>query len=193
MSGDTAKTAYYSQPTTSKPSVGVPAFNQTIGSSTRTQSTGSMTSFFTSAQNVASGANANGAIIPITAINTVDEFVPTPNQTVQYGTYFRIGTDITQTVASNSYATGLLGALDLFRVLHSASGATLTAGLSQGNNAVVGAGQYIGTLTLSNTGNLSIGSLTAVPEPSALGLTGLLTASGLLLRSRRTRPAQLAS
>ena len=112
----------------------------------------------------------------------------TANNTVNPGTFFTLGTDITQTVGANTYAAGLVGALDMFRTLHTTTGATLTAGLSSGN-ANVGEGQYLGTLTLSDTGNLSIGSLTAVPEPSALCLTGLLAASGLTLRSRRTRTA----
>jgi len=184
---DAARIGYYSKATSSVPA-GVPDFGTTLNSTTRTQSVGSITTFFTGVQSQTAGSNAKGAIILTSATNTIDEFVNTPNETVNPGTYFKLGTDITQTVTSNGYATGLVGALDMFRVLATTTGSKLTAGLSTGN-AAVGTGQYIGTLTLSSTGNLSIGSLTAVPEPSALCLTGLLAASGLTLRSRRTRNA----
>jgi len=189
VNGDPAKTSYFSQGSNAIPT-STPAFTQgQMSTGLRTSANGSISSFFGPVNGYTSASNAAGTIVPSSNPTAVNTFVHTTLSSPD--TYFKLGTDITQTVGSNTYGTGLVGALDMFRVLFTTSGATQTAGLSSGN-ATAGLGQYIGTLTLSNTGNLSIGSLTAVPEPTGLCLTGLLTASGLMLRNRRTRPAQLA-
>lgn len=186
ISGDPARTNYFSLGTTA-PTV-APDFAQTLSSTLRNQATGVINPFFGGVANETSANNADGTKIPISDTLTVDEYVMTVNNTVAPGTCFKIGTDISQTVSSNPYGTGLVGALDMFRVLHSTSGADLTAGFD--SPAIVGEGQYIGTLTLSSAGDLK---LTAIPEPSAPILSGLLVASALTLRTRRTRPVQSAA
>jgi hypothetical protein len=114
-----------------------------------------------------SGVNVAGAVLPISNINSVDEFLP-PSQL----TYFGVGIDPRQTFATGAItgSAAVEGALDLYRILHSTSGADLTAGASTGN-AAVGAGQFIGTLTIDATGNLKIAAVGAAnPDSDGDGL-----------------------
>lgn len=185
ISGDPARTFYLSQATTS--TTPATAFGtQALSSGVRAQVAGGVSAFEAGVSGATSGANANGTIIPISAIKSIDEYVNTVNNT-NATPYFKQGQDITQILSANAYGTNLVGALDVFRVLHTATGADLTAGLSAGN-ATVGNGQYIGTFTLDSSGNIGIGNISAVPEPSgalALGLIG--TFAGLGYRSRRQK------
>lgn len=70
-------------------------------------------------------------------------------------------------------------ALDLYRVLAKNTVSGQVAGDLR-------SGSFEGTITIGSTGGVSfMTSLTAVPEPSTLLFSGLLTLSGLTLRSRR--------
>lgn len=129
------------------------------------------------------GSNVAGSIIAKSTINSIDEFVPgdggDPSE------FFGQGNDPRQTFGSGTISNSLAltgsvkeGALDIFRFIDTTSGADLTAG---GASAIaqVGTGQYIGTLLIDSTGNLSV-----IPEPSSI-LLGVVGSLGLCLRRRR--------
>ncbi len=101
-----------------------------------------------------SGSNPAGVILPKSNSRSLDEYLP---PTVL--TYFGIGIDPRQILASGTIAggAGVEGALDVYRIIHTTSGADLTAGASSGN-ASAGVGQFIGTLTLDGSGNLRFGA-----------------------------------
>jgi hypothetical protein len=100
-----------------------------------------------------SGINIAGAVLPISNNRSFDEYVPP----VVTGLYFGQAVDPTQTFGAGSIAggAGVEGALDLYRVLHTLTGADLTAGASTAS-AATGVGQFIGTLTIDSSGNLKI-------------------------------------
>lgn len=117
----------------------------------------------------ASGANNKGAIVATTSVNDYSDFLPPTTST-----FFGVGTNPNSSFGAGTIGTGtggygVEGALDLWRVLNTTTGADLTAGLS-GSPASVGLGQYIGTFTLDSAGNLR---LDAVPEPSTYALIAL--------------------
>lgn len=125
------------------------------------------------------GLNPSGVQIGTSAINSVEDFLPPATS----GLYFGQGIDPRQTFGSGLIGdNNIEGALDIYRILHSTTDADLTAGLSSGN-ASVGAGQFIGTLTIDSAGNLAIG---AIPEASSTLLVGLAGVIGLTRRNRRT-------
>ncbi|RYD24263.1 MAG: hypothetical protein EOP88_00785 [Verrucomicrobiaceae bacterium] len=170
ISGDPGRTSYFSS--------GVGDFNvgstfPTLSSANRIQASNAITGFFNGTQNeTATVGNADVTQIAISDMFSVDEYVSPTTA----GTYFQVGQDITQTLGAGTIANGpnglvFEGALDIYRVLHTTTGADLTAGYS-GADALAGSPQYIGTLTLDSSGNLSV-----IPEPSAalLGLLGVLS------------------
>lgn len=170
ISGDPGRTSYFSS--------GVNDFNTgstfpTLSSANRIQASNAISGFFGGTQNeTATVGNADVTQIAISDMFSVDEYLPPTSG----GTYFQVGQDITQTLGAGTIANGpgglvFEGALDIYRVLHTTVGADLTAGYS-GADAVAGSPQYIGTLTLDSSGNLSV-----IPEPSAalLGLLGALS------------------
>ena len=115
-----------------------------------------------------SGSNLASAVLPISNSNTVDEKVPPATN----GLFFGQGVDPQQTFATGAITGGAAveGALDLYRILHSTTGADLTAGASTGN-AATGAGQFIGTLTIDGAGNLKIAAVGATnPDSDGDGL-----------------------
>jgi hypothetical protein len=179
--GDPARTNYISRSRAALAdgSTGVGTTIPTISSTNRGVLSNNIQGFFTgtTAAVQTTGVNADGSQIGISATNSVEDFLPPTTLT-----YFGIGIDPRQ-----MFGVGLItdsstaeGALDIYRVLHTATGADLTAGLN-GSNAVVGAGQFIGTLTLDGSGNLAIG---AIPEPSSTLLLGVLGSLALVRRKR---------
>jgi hypothetical protein len=181
VGGDPARTSYLSTAVSTIPASGVSTTIPSLNSGFRGTLSNRLTTFFDGVSNASQtvGANAAGAIINKSANNTVEEFLP-PTTLDYFGTgispYQTLGLG---TVGNNSSVAGSYeGALDIYRFLHTSSGADLSSAYSNGD-ATVGNGQYIGTLLLDSAGNLSI-----VPEPSSalLGLAGL----GLCLRRRRS-------
>jgi len=172
ISGDPGRTSYFSVP--------VGATFPTLTSGFRIQASNEITGFFLGTQGkTATVSNADAAIVPTTALFSVDEYVPP----VAPGTWFKTGTDITQnlsldTIDGPNNLGSFEGALDLFRILHTTTNADLTVGYTAGN-AVTAIPTYIGTLALDTAGNLSI-----IPEPSA-ALLGAAGALGFCLRRRR--------
>jgi len=173
--GDPARTSYYSIARNNlSVNTTIASISPTYRGTLCTQLTNFTEGVALASQTV--GANTDGSIIAESQLRTVDEYVPP-----SVGTYFGVSIDPQQALASGSITNSggaFEGALDLYRILHTATGADLTAGFSSGN-AVVGQGQYIGTLALDSTGNLSV-----IPEPSST-LLGIAGALGLCLRRRR--------
>lgn len=187
--GDPARTTYLSRGRSSLLDgvVGAGTTIPDISSSNRGALSTQLGAFFNATNSAAqtTGANAAGAIIPISATNSFDDYVP-PGAA---GTYFGQGVNPLQVLGSGTLDGGsngqFEGILDIYRVLHSTNGADLTAGASPGD-AIAGTGQYIGTLTLDSAGNLNFG---AVPEPSTTMLAGLFGTFALCFRKRSSRNA----
>jgi hypothetical protein len=180
--GDPARTTYLSRSRSSLAdgATGPGTTIASITSGNRGTLSTQIGAFFTGTNNATqtTGDNVDGVQVATTAVNSIEDFMP-PTTT---GLYFGQGIDIRQTLGSGliTDSSNAEGALDIYRVLHSTSGADLTAGLSSGN-AATGAGQFIGTLTIDGTGKLAIG---AVPEPSSALLLGVLGTLGLVRRKR---------
>ena len=181
-SGDPARTTYLSR-SRSALSDGATSVGTTIPSISQTNRgnlSTALSGFFTGTNNASQtvGTNADGVQIATSAINSVEDYMPPAT----LGLFFGQGVDPRQTFAAglitdSSYAEG---ALDIYRVLHTATGADLTSGMSAGD-AAVGAGQFVGTLLIDGSGNLSVG---AIPEPSSTLLLGVLGTLGLVRRKR---------
>jgi hypothetical protein len=104
-----------------------------------------------------SGSNLASAILPKSNINTIDEFLP-PATNTHFGVAASYDPRQTLSPGPISGTAGVQGALDIYRIIHTTTGADLTAGASAGN-ASVGVAQFIGTITLSAAGDLKIVSL----------------------------------
>ena len=150
ISGDPLRTSYYSRAL----SVFDPRSSQgyTLSSANRTGTANAINDFVTAMHGKPSGANASGAIVDPSVTASFSSYLP-PTLT----TFFNVGVS-----PLTSFGVGTIGAattynveaaLDVYRMIHSTSGADLTAGLSPGN-AVVGTAQYIGTFTIDSTGTL---------------------------------------
>ncbi|MBN8459506.1 MAG: hypothetical protein J0M04_16885 [Verrucomicrobia bacterium] len=169
VNGDPARTNYYSAPRASLGSAdsGANSTIATISPSNRgTLSTqiynflmaGSVNDAIGGINNNAStsGTNPASAIIPSANPKpSVDEYMP-PVTTTSFG----IGIDPRQAFGAGTLpgSAGVQGALDIYRFIHTTSGADLTAGASTGD-AVLGTGQYIGALTIDQSGTLKIQGL----------------------------------
>lgn len=100
-----------------------------------------------------SGINIASSILPITNNKSFEEYVPPAT----LGLFFGQGIDPRQSFAAGDLAGGggVEGALDLYRILFTLTGADLTVGASAGN-AVVRVPQFVGALTIDASGNLKI-------------------------------------
>ena len=182
ISGDVARTTYLSRDRAALAdySSGVGTTIPTISTTNRGNLSTAAGSFFTATTGATQimGTNADGVEIAASGINTIEDFMPPTT----LGLFWGQGVDPRQTFGAGliTDSSNAEGALDIYRVLHSSSGADLTAGLGSGD-AVVGAGQFIGTLTIDGAGNLAIG---AIPEPSSSLLVGVLGTLGILRRRR---------
>lgn len=115
-----------------------------------------------------SGVNTTAVIIPSTNVNALPDFLPPRLQ----GEFFGLGQDPRQRLNNGVIAGGAAveGSLNIFRFLNTTTGADLTAGASAGN-AVVGQGQFIGTLTIDSSGNLKIAAIpSASPDSDSDGM-----------------------
>jgi hypothetical protein len=174
VGGDPARTSYLSRAASSIVNGQVTTTIPSLSPTNRGILSNNIEPFFDSISGASQtvGANPAGAFVQKSVVNTVEDYLPPTTST-----YFGVGINPYQTLGAGTIG-GYEGALDIYRILHDTADADLTAGYS-GTEATAGAGQFIGTLVLSNDGNLSI-----IPEPSAalLGLAGL----GLCFRRRRT-------
>ncbi len=138
--------------------------------------------------------NDSGALITIgTSLATFEDFLP-PVSTPQFG----ITQNILGVFGAGSNVGGQEGSLDIWRLVNAeaaapltasqvlaASGTDLTSGLGTGN-AILGTGQFIGTLNLDGGGNLTWG-VAAIPEPSSALLLGVLGMFGIVRRNRSAK------
>ena len=162
--GDPARTSYYSQSFTGGSPASSAAF--TLSSANRTGLAGAVKDYSVAMNGLSeNGATDGGAQVPVSTINDYSDYLP-PTKT----THFNISPS--PSTQLSSAAAGL----DLYRFIHTTTGADLSAAYAPAD-AAVGAGQYIGSFTLSGTGDLSF-----VPEPTTGLLAGLC---GLLVFRRR--------
>jgi hypothetical protein len=162
--GDPARTTYFSQDY-----LGAPGGSAAIilSSSARGSLSTNLRSFFTSMNGIAeNGAVDGGAVYPVSAVNSFSSFLP-PGP----ATYFGVGTN-----PLTAMTAGPNAGLDLYRTLHTATGAELNSAFDA--DAVVGTGQYVGTFLLTDSGGVSF-----VPEPST-GILALLASMAVLRRRR---------
>ncbi|MEZ5327620.1 MAG: PEP-CTERM sorting domain-containing protein [Verrucomicrobiales bacterium] len=167
--GDPARTVYFSQGFGAAPGDSTAL---TLSSSQRGSASTALKSF----AEAMVGADVNGAVDGGSIYSAGDpgsfaSFLP-PTVT----THFGVG------ASPLTSMTGDTVGLDVYRVLHSTTGADLTAAYSAGD-ALVGSGQYIGSFTLATNGDIGFAGANAVPEPS----TGLLAGLGALFLSIRRR------
>lgn len=174
VGGDTARTSYISRATDTLS----PTVTPTVSVANSTGLSNAIEGFFDGPQDAPSATNPDGTIILSSTSRSVTNYV---NPTT-LGLYFTLGTDPTQALDAGTFigrdGQQLEGALDIYRLVHTTSGADLSAGYSD-SDAVARTGQFIGTITLDSAGNLSV-----IPEPSAAFL-GVLGAAGVCFRRRR--------
>lgn len=176
VSGDPARTCYFSRsrPSLTTGQTGAGTTIASISSGNRGAMSTKILEFvvgtnegigLVNSNTSSSGINLASTVLPISNSNTVDEKLP-PATT---GLFFGQSVDPQQTFASGALpgGAGVQGALDIYRILHTVTGADLTAGASTGN-AVAGAGQFIGSLTIDSSGNLKIAAVGA-PNPDSDG------------------------
>lgn len=181
QNGDPSRTLYVSKARTSVGTVGV------AGSSGWTVNTNTgMTNGAAGIYNQNNVFEQNydvSATVSLAAISRIDEnnpFTTAGSITIQ-GTAFNIfGGGVQQQGAAGSFgnvwgAGDVEFALDLYRI-------TATNSIAGQVPGILRQGSYEGTMTVNSSGDVSF---VAVPEPSALALTGL-AACTLLIRRRRT-------
>lgn len=162
--GDPSRTSYYSQSFTGGEAGTTATFN--LSSAGRTGLANSLKDYSTAMNGIGeNGATDGGARVPTSTINDYSDFLP-PTTT----THFNISPS-----PSTQLSSGTAG-LDLYRFIHTTASADLSAANAP-SDAVVGTGQYVGSFTLTSTGDLAF-----VPEPSTGLLAGLC---GLMLFRRR--------
>ncbi len=156
--GDPARTTYYSQgasafvPGTTSPLV--------LSSAQRGSLSTRLSTLGDSSNGKPAGVNPAAAMIGTSEAGNFASLLP-PLQT----TYFGIGASPLSSFGAGNIgsANGYVveGALNLYRILHTTTGADLTAARSPGD-AVVGTGQFIGMFTIDAEGNMR---LDTAPEP----------------------------
>jgi hypothetical protein len=158
-SGDPSRTTYYSQGASAfAPGTTTPV---TLSPSQRGSLSTKLLTFKGATNGVTAGSNPAAAVIGTSENSNFASFQP-PLET----TYFGIGASPLATFGPGNIGSAdgydVEVALDVYRILHSANGADLTAGLSTGD-AAVGKGQFIGTFTIDSTGEVRLDTPTTGP------------------------------
>lgn len=165
IAGDPARTTYFSRDFLGSSRGSEPV---TFSQNQRGALTINLEGFFSYMNGIAeNGAASGGAFYSSSGINSFSSFLP-PGPT----TYFGIGVS-----PFAIFGGGDVSGVDLYRVLHATDGAALNA--ANDGPATVGAGQYIGTFTISDSGVVQF-----IPEPSAFLLAAIAALSGLAGRRR---------
>jgi hypothetical protein len=162
--GDPARTTYFSQDY-----LGLAGGSAAIilSSSNRGSLSTNLKSFSNSMNGIPeNGAVDGGAVYPVSGVNSFSSFLPPGPPT-----YFGVGTN-----PLTAMSAGSMAGLDVYRTLHTATGAELNSSFDA--DAVVGTGQYVGTFTLSDSGAIGF-----VPEPST-GILAMLASLAVLRRRR---------
>ncbi len=183
--GDPTRTIYMSRPRTSlntsdKGSEGATSIGP-FSAGLRGQVSGSVLQFLNGTNSAissgvplpTSGANVSGVRLTTDYQNSLALVLPSTATT----TYFKLGDDPGALLGSGTLpgTAGVEAAVDVFRVLHSTTGADLTSGSSSGD-AVVGQGQFIGSITLNSAGDLKV---QAVGIPTSSNYYSFATANNL--------------
>jgi len=183
ISVDPARTVYFSSARTSldinqkgfDPNTTYPYYEGTggltLGSGFRIQSSNDISAFVYEATNgqivgpppATSGANTSGVRLTTTYANNISTGYLPPS----VGTYFKVGNDPSAVLGPGTLpgTANVEAAVDVFRMIHTLTGAELTSG-SSSNNAALGKGQFIGSITLNTAGDLKV---QAVGIPPASG------------------------
>ena len=134
--------------------------NDTLPSGVRIQSSNQISAFLYTATNGTiangnpqSGANVSGVRLTTSADPDLSNYIPPTTGS----TYFALGLSPNATLGVGALpgTANIEAAVDVFRVLHTSTNADLTSGSSSGN-AVLGQGQFIGSITLDSAGNLKV-------------------------------------
>jgi hypothetical protein len=152
VSGDPVRTIYFTQamaqfaPTQSS--------SWTWSSGVRGTVSTNLTTFRTAMNGQPStGVLPNAAKVDNTVTSSLTNFV-SPTATTNFGASLSPFTSFGPgTIGTGTGGYPVEAAVDLYRVLHTLTGATLTSNKSTGN-AVVGAAQYIGAFTIATNGDL---------------------------------------
>lgn len=123
-----------------------------------------------------SGANPAGVrLITTSSDKSLNTHVPPASG----GPFFQLGVDASAVLGEGKLpgTANVEAAVDIFRVLHSTSGATLTSGSSSGD-AELGKGQFIGSIMLDSAGNLKVQAV-GVSTPPAGGYDSWATANSV--------------
>ncbi len=180
--GDPSRTTYFSAPRSSLDSgqSGYDALTpfiyfqdnesaNSIGSTLRGQISNELTGFLytgtngaINSSNAQTGTNVSGTRLTTSFVPNLSAYVP-PATT----TYFKLGINPAATleVGVLTGTSDIEAAVDVFRVVNTLVDAELTSGSSSGD-AVVGQGQFIGSITLDTSGNLKV---QAVGAPTVTG------------------------
>ena len=163
VGGDTQGTSYVSRPVSTFVAAGATSPQPLVTGGPRNTLRNNIEAYQVAHDNIGTpGANSRGAIRASGGIDTFDTLLP-PTSTG--GAQFGIGQEIRQRFDAGVVpgSESLEGALDVWRLIGgtstanvNASGADFTSGFGSGN-AVLGQGQFCGTITLGSDGNIRVG------------------------------------